>query len=93
MIGDIMRGARPCIVTIGGEEHRGLLLDIGFRMWTHGAAATIGGFTAGQESHPCAIVELENGYIKTCDLDCLRMLDSAGVFKEYCFYDENMQED
>lgn len=89
MISDIMRGARPCIVTILGEEHRGLLLDIGFIMWTHGAAAIIGGFTAGQESKPAAIVELENGEIKACDLDCLRMLDSAGVFREYCFNDEN----
>lgn len=89
MIGDIMKGARPCIVTMLGDEHRGLLLDIGFRMWTHGAAISVGGFTAGQESHPAAIVELENGEIRACDLDCLRMLDSAGVFGEYCFYDEN----
>lgn len=85
MIGDIMKGARPCIVTIKGEEHRGLLLDIGFRMWTHGAAISVGGFTAGQESHPEAIVELENGEIKALDLYHLRMLDSAEVFKEYCF--------
>lgn len=89
MIGDIMKGARPCIVTICSEEHNGLLLDIGFRMWTHGSGITIGSFSAGQESHPCAIVELENGEIRACDLDCLRMLDSAGLFKEYCFHDSN----
>lgn len=86
MISEIMKGARPCIVTICGEEHKGLLLDIGFRMWTHGAAINIGGFTAGQESHPCAIVELEDGEIRACDLDCLEMLDTKQVFREYCFY-------
>lgn len=82
MIGEVMDGARPCLVTICGEEHRGLLLDIGFRMWTHGSAISVGGFTAGQESHPCAIAELDDGEIVACDLDCLRMVDTDSVFDE-----------
>lgn len=89
MIGDVMNGARPCIVTMAGEERRGLLLDIGFRMWTHGAAVTIGGFTAGQESHPVAIVELDNGKVSACDLDCLHMLDSDGLFSEFSWEETN----
>lgn len=83
MISDVMQGSRPCIVTIAGEEHRGLLLDIGFKMWTRGASVTIGGCPAGQESHPVAIVELDNGKVSACDLDCLRMLDTDGLFSEF----------
>lgn len=75
------------MVTMAGEERRGLLLGIGFLMWTHGASASIGGFPAGQESHPAAIVELDDGSIKTCELECLRMLDSDAAFAGFSWGD------
>ena len=73
---------RPCIV----DGHKRALLRFFFiRAWTHGAAATVGGFTAGQEAHPVALVEYEDGSMDTLEPQRVRMLDSAEVFGEYAF--------
>lgn len=73
---------RPCIV----NGHKRALLHFFFvRAWTHGESAMIGGFTAGQEAHPSALVEYEDGSMDTLEPQRVRMLDSADLFAEYCF--------
>ena len=73
---------RPCIVR---QEGRALLHGFFIHSWTHGASAMIGGFSAGQESVPMALVEFEDGRVDAVAVDAVRMLDSAQVFSEYCF--------
>lgn len=72
---------RPC--TAMGE--RALLHFFFVHTWTHGASATIGGFPAGQENRPCALVEYEDGRIEAVSTDSVRMLDSAELFSEFDF--------
>lgn len=73
---------RPCVVR---QEGRALFHGFFVMAWTHGAAATIGGFSAGQESHPMAIVEFEDGRVDAVAIDAVRMLDSKERFGEYSF--------
>ena len=70
---------RPCVVR---QEGRALFHGFFVRAWTHGAAATIGGFSAGQESHPMAIVEFEDGRVDAVAIDAWRVRDSKGMFGE-----------
>lgn len=58
----------PCLIGDGEQRQQGLCHGFGFRAWTHGAAVTVGGFTAGQESYPVAIVEFPNGQLKEIPL-------------------------
>lgn len=80
-----MPDPRPCMVR---QDGRALLHGFHVHMWTHGAAATIGGFTAGQESTLLALVEFEDGRLDCVAVDSMRMLDSAEVFKRYEWSDE-----
>lgn len=77
---------RPCVV-----RQDGMALCHGFyvRAWTHGAAATIGGFSAGQEAVAMALVEYPDGMIDSVAADAVRMLDSAEVFRQYSFEEES----
>lgn len=72
---------RPCIAM----GKRALLHFAFVHTWTHGASATIGGFPAGQESRPCALVEYEDGSLDAVAADSVRMLDSKELFSEYRF--------
>ena len=58
-----MSEPRPCLVNVAGEKRRALCHLLFVSAWTHGAAATIGGFSAGQETRPQVIVEYEDGDI------------------------------
>ena len=49
---------RLCVVR---QDGRALLHGLFVKAWTHGASASIGGFAAGQETMPMALVELEDG--------------------------------
>lgn len=79
---------RPCIVD---GYKRALLRFFFIRAWTHGAAATVGGFTAGQEAHTVALVEYEDGSMDTLEPQRVRMLDSAELFGEFDFGDEGAE--
>lgn len=76
-----MPDPRPC--TVSGE--RALLHFFFVRAWTHGESAMIGGFTAGQESHPCALVEYPSGDMDVVGARAVHMLDSEGMFGQYRF--------
>lgn len=76
---------RPC--TVSGK--RALLHTFFVHAWTHGAAATIGGFSAGQETKPCALVEYQNGDVDYVGARAVHLLDSAEVFKQYSFEEES----
>ena len=73
---------RPCVVR---QEGRALFHGFFVRAWTHGSSVTIGGFSAGQEAHPMAIVEFEDGRVDAVAIDAVRMLDSKERFGEYSF--------
>lgn len=78
-----MSEPRPCLVNVAGEKRRALCHLLYVSAWTHGAAATIGGFSAGQETRPEAIVEYENGQLDTAPVGAITMLNSAEVFAEF----------
>ena len=42
--------------------------------WTHGASVTIGGFCAGQESHPRALIEDDRGNISIEDAYSIKFM-------------------
>lgn len=66
---------RPCVVAKRGEDLRyGKCHGFGFKAWTHGAAVTIGGFTAGQESYAVAIVEFNDGHIEQVPVEQVTMI-------------------
>lgn len=77
-----MTEPRPCFVR---QEGRALCHGFFIHAWTHGAAITIGGFSAGQETRPMALVEFEDGRLDAVAVDAVRMLDSAELFAEYRF--------
>lgn len=70
---------RPCAVRDpGGDEPRcGLLHAFGFKAWTHGAAVSVGGFTAGQESHAVGIVEFPDGRIEEVPVGRIAMVEEC----------------
>ena len=81
-----MPDPRPCIV----YGKRKALLHLFFvYTWTHGESAMIGGFPAGQESKPVALVEYPDGSIETVYAGGVQMLDSDEVFKHYSFEEES----
>lgn len=74
---------RQCIFKDADGEKRAFLHSLTVEAWTHGASATIGGFSTGQESHLMANIELEDGTIRqVCPKD-IRLLDSKRKFGEY----------
>lgn len=80
-----MSEPRPCLVNVAGEKRRALCHLLFVSAWTHGAAATVGGFSAGQETRPQVIVEYEDGQLDTAPVGAVTMLDSAGLFAEYAW--------
>lgn len=76
---------RPC--TVSGK--RALFHFFFVHAWTHGAAATIGGFSAGQETRPAALVEYQNGDVDFVGARAVHLLDSDELFKHYIFEEEN----
>ncbi len=62
---------RPCEVK--GEPCVLHLLFV--RTWTHGASIEVGGFPAGQESAPYALVEDRDGKMEMVPAMSVRMLD------------------
>ena len=75
-----MPGPRPCTVR---HEGRALLHGLFVHAWTHGDSLLIGGFSAGQETEPMALVEYEDGRLDGVPVDAVRMLDSDALFGEY----------
>ena len=71
---------RPCVVR---QEGRALLHGLFVHAWTHGASITVGGFCAGQETAPMALVEYEDGRLDAVDVSAVRMLDSSELFEGY----------
>lgn len=76
---------RPCVVR---QEGRALLHGLFVKARTHGASASVGGFTADQETMPMALVELEDGWLDCVSVDAVRMLDSDGIFAGYAWGDD-----
>lgn len=50
---------RPCIVMLGGIKKSGTFHGIYQFSKTHGASAMIGGFSAGTNAYPVAVVEID----------------------------------
>lgn len=76
---------RPC--TVSGK--RALLHFFFVHAWTHGAAATIGGFSAGQETMACALVEYQSGDVDYVGARAVHLLDSDDTFKQYSFEEDS----
>ena len=49
---------RPCLITLGGIKKQGTFHGIYQYSKTHGASALVGGFSAGTDAYPVAIVEV-----------------------------------
>lgn len=75
------RPPRPCVIgeTSYGDGKRGVCYGIYVREWTHGAAVTIGGFPAGQESRAYAVVEFDGGHMSEGPAETVRFTDVAVV--------------
>ena len=71
---------RPCMVR---QEGKALLHGLFVHSWTHGESIAVGGFCAGQETMPMALVEYEDGRLDAVVIDAVQMLDSAELFTEY----------
>ncbi len=54
----IEKETRPCMVMFGGIKREGTFHGIYQFSKTHGASAMIGGFSAGIDAYPVAIVEV-----------------------------------
>lgn len=63
---------RPCVAN--GKP--GIFHGFYQLAWTHGAAINIGGFPAGQEAYPVALVEFKDGTVETVRVGDIRFLDS-----------------
>lgn len=50
---------RPCMVMLGGIKKSGTFHGIYQFSKTHGASAMIGGFSAGTNAYPVAVVEID----------------------------------
>ena len=87
-----MRGSaaieRPCLFFDGERKSRGIFRGFATEAWTHGASVSIGGFPAGQELHTYAIVEDESGKLLMLQLREVTLLDSAKLFNEYAWQEE-----
>lgn len=55
----IEQETRPCTVVFGGIKREGTFHGIYQFSKTHGASAMIGGFPAGTNAHPVAVVEIK----------------------------------
>ena len=76
---------RPCLLGDSENKRRALFHGFSLVAYTHGAAATIGGFPAGQTSYAAAIVELESGKVLEVPVCEITLLDSAAVFGCFAF--------
>lgn len=71
--------SRPCVVAgRGGDVRCGRCHGLGFEALTHGAAATVGGFTAGQESRAVGIVEFSDGHIEEVPVAHISLVKEDG---------------
>lgn len=50
---------RPCMVMLGGIKKSGTFHGIYQFSKTHGASAMIGGFSAGTNAYPVAVIEID----------------------------------
>lgn len=73
---------RPCMVR---QEGRARLHGLFVHAWTHGASVAVGGFCAGQETEPMALVEYEDGRLDAVAVSAVQMLDSAELFESYAW--------
>ncbi len=71
---------RPCVVYKSEKDETfcGWLHALGFKAWTHGAAVTVGGFTAGQESYAVGIVEFSDGHIEEVPVAHISLVKEDG---------------
>lgn len=76
----------PCFVSDdSGEKTRALLAGFYQKAWTHGASIAIGGFPAGQEAHPVALVLLESGDVVTVDTESVTIDAPEEIFRQYAW--------
>lgn len=50
--------------------------------YTHGAALTIGGFPAGQEANPVAVIEFSNGKVAYVEANAITFVDAESEAEE-----------
>lgn len=78
----------PCSIhDDSGENARALLVGFYQKAWTHGASIAIGGFSAGQEAYPVAVVLLESGDVVTVDAKSVTIDAPEVIFSQYVWMD------
>ena len=78
----------PCLISDdSGEKTRALLVGFYQKAWTHGASIMVGGFPAGQEAHPVALVLLESGDVVTVDTESVTIDAPEEIFRQYTWMD------
>ncbi len=76
----------PCFVSDdSGEKTRALLIGFYQKALTHGASIAIGGFPAGQEAYPVAVVLLESGDVVTFDAKSVTVDAPEEIFSQYAW--------
>lgn len=76
----------PCLISDdSGEKTRALLAGFYQKAWTHGASIMIGGFPAGQEARPVALVLLESGDVVTVDTESVTIDAPEEIFRQYAW--------
>lgn len=79
----------PCSIhDDSGEKTKALLVGFYQKAWTHGASITIGGFPAGQEAYPVAVVLLESGDVVTVDAKSVTVDAPEVIFRQYAWTGE-----
>ena len=79
----------PCLISDdSGEKTRALLVGFYQKAWTHGASIMVGGFPAGQEAHPVALVLLESGDVVTVDTESVTIDAPEEIFRQYAWTGE-----
>lgn len=78
----------PCFISDdSGEKTKALLVGFYQKAWTHGASIMVGGFPAGQEAHPVAVVLLESGDVVTVDAETVTIDSPVELFRQYAWMD------
>lgn len=78
----------PCFISDdSGEKTRALLIGFYKKAYTHGASIMIGGFPAGQEAHPVALVLLESGDVVTVNTESVTIDAPEEIFRQYAWMD------
>lgn len=78
----------PCFVSDdSGEKTKALLVGFYQKAWTHGASIMVGGFPAGQEAHPVALVLLESGDVVTVNTESVTIDAPEEIFRQYAWMD------